>query len=175
MYYVDVFVTSSLLQINTLLPSCLPLCFVQNITCRTPLVRRLFPIMVQRIESVQYPRSLAVFFFYHYSFLRHVFSYRPSITPPQFLYACLSVSTHFHLRVGITTYYSVFLPKWPNHLSIASVIFSLVFATHTLALMSSFLIFSIHFCRTLFLIFVATFHIRLLLGDSRHLRGHRSH
>ena len=43
--------------------------------------------------------------------------------------------------VVVTTYSSVFLSTCPNHLSPVS----LIFATHTLALMSSFLIFSILF------------------------------
>ena len=55
-------------------------------------------------------------------------------------------STHFHVR--ITTSPSVFLATWPNHFSLASLIVSLMFATpaiHHIALISSFLIFSILF------------------------------
>ena len=40
---------------------------------------------------------------------------------------------------------SVFLSTWPKHLSLASLIFSLMFATHHLDLISSFPIFSIFF------------------------------
>ena len=82
-------------------------------------------------------------FFSLYSFLLHVFSY--NITPPQFRSSYRSVSTHFH--VLITTSSSVFLSTWPNHLSLASLIFSLMFSTPALALIyfATFLIFSILF------------------------------
>ena len=61
-----------------------------------------------------------------------------NITPPQFRSSYLSVSTDFH--VLITTSSSVFLSTWPNHLSLASLIFSLMFATPALALISSVLV-----------------------------------
>ena len=66
-----------------------------------------------------------------------------SVTPPQFRPPYLSASTHFH--VLITTSSSVFLSTWPNQVSLASLIFSLMFATPAIALISSFLIFSILF------------------------------
>ena len=68
------------------------------------------------------------------SFILHVFSY--NITPPQHQSSYLSVSTHFH--VLITTSSSVFLSTWPNHLSLASLILSLMFATPALGLITSF-------------------------------------
>ena len=71
------------------------------------------------------PRSPVLCFFY-LNFLLHVISY--NITPPQFRSSYLSVSTHFHLL--ITTSSSVFLSTWPNHLSLASLIFSLMFVAH---------------------------------------------
>ena len=49
----------------------------------------------------------------------------------------------FIFHVIITTSCSVFLSTWPNHLSLASLMFSLMCAKPVVALMSSFLIFSI--------------------------------
>ena len=66
-----------------------------------------------------------------------------NITPLQFRSSYLSVFTHFHLL--ITTSSSFFLSTCPNHPSLASLIFSLMFATPALVLISSFLIFSILF------------------------------
>ena len=57
----------------------------------------------------------------------HVFSY--NITPPQFRSSYLSMSTYFH--VLITTSSSVFLFTFPNHLSPASLIFSLMFTSRS--------------------------------------------
>ena len=68
-----------------------------------------------------------------YAFLLRIFSY--NITPPQFWSSYLSVSTHFH--VLITTSSAVFLSTCPNHLSLTSLFFSLMFAPPALALMSS--------------------------------------
>ena len=87
----------------------------------------------------QSARSPVLCFFYLYLFLLHVFSY--NITPPHFRSSYLSLSTHFHVR--ITTSSSVFLSTWPNHFRLASLIFSLMFATPALAHITSFLIFSI--------------------------------
>ena len=42
----------------------------------------------------------------------------------------LSLSTHFHVVITISS--SVFLSKWPNHHSLASLIFSLMFTTPAL-------------------------------------------
>ena len=75
-----------------------------------------------------------------------------SVTPPQFRPPYLSASTHFH--VLITTSSSVFLSTWPNHLRVASLIFSLMFATPALALISSFLIFSILFIAVMPVLFL---------------------
>ena len=86
-----------------------------------------------------------------YSFLLHVISH--NITPPHFRSSYLLVSTHFH--VLITTYSSVILPTWPNHISLGSLIFSLMFATPALALIPSFLIFSI--------IFIPIIHLNILI------------
>ena len=69
------------------------------------------------------------FMYFHIKFLQCLWS------------SYLSVSTHFHLP--ITTSSSVFLSTCPNHCSLASLIFSIMFATPALALISSFLIFSI--------------------------------
>ena len=55
------------------------------------------------------------------------------------IFRCPPTST-FHVRISISS--SVFLYKWPNHFSL---IFSLMFATPALVLISSFLIFSILF------------------------------
>ena len=90
-------------------------------------------------SSFQSPRSPILCFFYLYMFLLHVFSY--NITPPQFRSSYLSLSTHFHLLFTD----SVFLSTWPNHLRLASLIFSLMFSQPALALISSFLILSILF------------------------------
>ena len=60
-----------------------------------------------------------------------------NITSPQFRSSYLSVSTHFHVLTTIS--YSAFLSIWPNHLSMASLIFSL--ATPALALIFPFLTF----------------------------------
>ena len=73
------------------------------------------------------------------SFLLPVCSY--NIAPPQFRSSCLSESVHFHLL--ITTSSSIFLSTCSNHISFASLIFSLMFATPSLGLISSFLISSI--------------------------------
>ena len=69
------------------------------------------------------------------------FSY--NITPPQFQSSHLSGSPHFHVLINTST--SVFLSTSPNHISLACLIFSLMFATPALALISSFLIFSVIF------------------------------
>ena len=66
----------------------------------------------------------------------------------------VSVSTHFHLL--ITTTSSVFLSTWPYRLSLASLPFSLMFATRALALISSFLIFSI--------LFIPIIHLNILIS-----------
>ena len=50
-----------------------------------------------------------------------------NLSPPQFSFSSLSVSTDFY--VIITTSSSVFLSTWPNHFSLASIIFSLLFST----------------------------------------------
>ena len=75
-----------------------------------------------------------------------------NITPPQFRSSYLSVFLSFGLsvlrcpptsifHVLITTSSSVFLSTRPNHISLTSLIFSLMFATPALALISSVLIF----------------------------------
>ena len=111
------------------------------------------------------PRSPLLCLFSRYSGLLRVFSY--NITPPQFRSSYLSVSTHFH--VLITTSSSVFLSTWPNYLSLASLIFSLMFATPALALISSFLIFSI--------LFIPIIHFNILISvlSSKSFLAHRSH
>ena len=68
-----------------------------------------------------------------------------NITPPQFWYSYLSVSPHFHRPSSRCYSPSVFLYTWPNHLGIASLIFSLMFAAPAPAHISSLLIFSIQF------------------------------
>ena len=73
-------------------------------------------------SSFQSPHSPVLCCFYLYLFLLCVFSY--NITPPQFRSSYLSVSTLFH--AVITTSSSVFLSTWPNNLSLASLIFSLM-------------------------------------------------
>ena len=72
---------------------------------------------------------------------------------------CLFLLTSLHFSFGlltlrcpltaifhvlIATRSSVFLSTWPNHLSLTSLIFSLIFASPGLVRMSSLLIFSIH-------------------------------
>ena len=99
-----------------------------------------FPYFEVGASSFQFPHS-PVSCFYLYSFLLHIFSY--NITPPPFRSSYLSVSIAFH--VPITTSSSVFLSTWPNHLRLASLIFSLICHTCHFALVSSFLIFSILF------------------------------
>ena len=70
-----------------------------------------------------------------YSFLLHIFSY--NIAPPQFWSSYLSASTIFHFL--ITTFPLFFyLPTCPNHLSLSSLIFSLICAKPALDLISSF-------------------------------------
>ena len=71
--------------------------------------------------------------------LPHACSY--NIITPQFRTSHLFVSTHFHILIT----YSLFPSSWPNHLSLTSLMFSLMFATPALAHISSFLIFSILF------------------------------
>ena len=60
--------------------------------------------------------------------------------------SCFSVSSHF--QVLVTTFSSVFLSTCPNHLGLASLIFSFMFATPALAFISSVLIFLILFFPT---------------------------
>ena len=64
----------------------------------------------------------------HRVFIR-VYSY--NIAPPQFWSSYVSVSSPFH--VHITSSSSVFLSTCPNHISIASLIVSIIFATPALA------------------------------------------
>ena len=97
--------------------------------------------------------NLHVLYLYSFFFMS---SY--NITAPQFRSSYLSVSTHFHLVV-ITTSSSIFLYTWPNpdnHISLASHIFSLRFATPALVLISSFLIFSI--------LFIPIIHLNILIS-----------
>ena len=56
----------------------------------------------------------------------------------------------------ITTSSSVFLSTWSNHRSLASLIFPLMFATPALALISSFMIFSI--------LFIPIIHLNILIS-----------
>ena len=112
----------------------------------TPFIPRVplslaFSLFVVSALSFLSPCSLVLCFFYLYYFLLHVFSY--NITPPQFRSSNLSVSTH--CRLPITTSSSVFLSTWPNHLSLASLIFYLMFTTPALVPISSVLLFSILF------------------------------
>ena len=70
------------------------------------------------------------------------------------LTVCLSFgSTHFH--VLITTSSSVFFFTWPNHLNLASHMFSLMSATPALVLTSSFLNFSI--------LFIPIIHVKIII------------
>ena len=99
----------------------------------------------------QFPCSPVLCFFYLYLFRLHACSY--NITPPPFRCSYLSVST---TSVLINISSSVFLSTWPNHLSHASLISSLVFATPALDLISSFLIFSI--------LFISIIHLNILIA-----------
>ena len=67
--------------------------------------------------------------------------------------------SHTHVHVIITTSSSVFLSTWPNHPSIAYLIFTLVFATAALARISSFLIFSI--------LFISIIHLNISVISSK--------
>ena len=69
--------------------------------------------------------------------------------------SCFSVSSHF--QVLVTTFSSVFLSTCPNHLGLASLIFSFMFATPALAFISSVLIFLILFFPTSVSIFASLF------------------
>ena len=79
--------------------------------------------------------ALSGLFFYFYSF--HLYLFSCNITPPMFWSSYLSVSTHFHFPCLITTSSSVFLFTWPNHISLASLVFYIMFATPAIALISS--------------------------------------
>ena len=81
-------------------------------------------------------------FSYLYSFLLHVISY--NLTPPHFRSSYVAVSTYFHLPwCHYYIFFSFSLHKestWPDDLSLASLIFSLKFATPAIALISYFFI-----------------------------------
>ena len=81
-----------------------------------------------------------------------MFSY--NVTPPQFPPSYLSVASLFHLLIPKSS--SVFLSTWPNHLSLASLIFHFMFATSAIAHISSFLIFSI--------LFIPIIHLNILIS-----------
>ena len=93
----------------------------------------LFGVVTSSFHS---PRSPVLCFLFLYLFLLHVFSY--NTTPPQFRSSYLSVSTDFHVT-SITTSSSVFRSTRPDHLGLASLIFSLMFATFVLMLSSFFI------------------------------------
>ena len=83
-----------------------------------------FPLFGIGATSFQFPRSPVLCFFSLYSFLPRVFSY--NITPPQFWSSYLSCPPASIFHVLITTSFS---PPCPNYLTLASLIFSLMFAT----------------------------------------------
>ena len=89
-------------------------------------------------------------------FLLHIFSY--NISPPQFwssypIFQC-PLTSIFH--VLITTSSCVFPFTCPNPISLTSLIVSLIYATPVLALISSFLIFSI--------VFIPNIHLNILIS-----------
>ena len=83
-------------------------------------------------------------FFYLYLFLLHVFSYNITLSQFQSTHVYRRPTTsNFHIR--ITSSSSVCLSTWPNHPSLATLIFSLIFASPAIAPISSVLIFTILF------------------------------
>ena len=80
-------------------------------------------------------------FFYLYSFLLHVFA--SNIAPLQFWHSNITFPLTSTFRVIIITSSSVFLYTYPNHPSLAYLMFWLAFVPPPLALISSVLISSI--------------------------------
>ena len=87
-----------------------------------------------RIVNLHVLRPCASSIFTLYSFLRHVFSY--NITPPQFRSSVFRYppTSIFRVLINRPTSCSAFLFTWPYHLSLASFIFSPMFATPVLLL-----------------------------------------
>ena len=94
-------------------------CLLPVASCPTVSSSSAFSLFGVGASSFQSPRSPVLCFFYLYSFLLHIVSYNNA--PPQLRSSYISVSTHFH--VLITTSSSVSLSTWPNHPSLASLIF----------------------------------------------------
>ena len=106
------------------------------------LLLRTFPYLgsAHQVFNLHVLQSYASSIFTYFSFMSFLItSLHLSFGLPIILCPPTSI---FH--VLITTSSSVFLSTWPNHLSLASIIFSLMFATPALALISSFLIFTNH-------------------------------
>ena len=86
-----------------------------------------FPYLGSAHQVFQSPRSPVLCFFYLYSFLLHVFSYNISLhlSFGLLIFRCPTTSI-FHVLITTS---SVFLSTCPKHLSLISLIFSLMFAT----------------------------------------------
>ena len=124
----------------------------RGIECRSNFFFGHFPIRGRRIEfSFSTFLGLVLLF----SVLsRTAFFYLTSVHLSFGLIFRCPLTSIFH--VLITTSSSVFLSTCPNHFSLASLIFSLLFATSALALISSFLIF--------WIIFIPIIHLNILIS-----------
>ena len=104
-----------------------------------------------RVFNLHVPRSCAYSIFTCFSFMYFLITSLPiSCGLPSFRYPPIPCS-HYNIFLC-----NVFLSTSPIHLSIASLIFSLMFTTHALVLISSFMIFKI--------LFISIIHLNILIS-----------